>query len=93
VSDLVDGRVQEANFGETFVQIYIQVIICSLQPVSQKTVGLICYEPHYQIVARARSELYEGLCVSSVTHFVLPNHVTDLNEIWFQEYMVTPNWI
>ena len=47
MSDLVDGRVPETNVGETFVQIHMQVIICSLHSVSQKTVGLICYEPQY----------------------------------------------
>ena len=47
MSDLVDGRVPETNFGETFVQIHIQVIISSLKICVTKTVGLICYEPHY----------------------------------------------
>jgi hypothetical protein len=71
VFDLVEGRVPETNVRETFVQIYIQLILCSLHSVLQKqTVGSICYEPHNKITAWARIEPYEGFCISSVTRFL-----------------------
>jgi hypothetical protein len=44
MSDLVSGQVPETNVGETFVQIRIQVIICSLHSVPQIAIDLICYE-------------------------------------------------